>query len=48
MGLGNGVKEMLNFLIKFLTKGILMKANSLAPKLNNAGKVILMLLQNKV
>ena len=42
------MREMLNFLAKFLAKGILIKANPLALKLNNANKVILMLLQNKV
>ena len=39
---------MLNFLAKSLIKSILIKANSLALKLNNIGKVISMLLQNKV
>ena len=39
---------MLNFLAKFLAKGVSIKANPLAPKLDNADKVILMLLQNKI
>ena len=37
-----------NFLAKSLIKNILIKANLLALKLNNAGKVIPMLLQNKI
>lgn len=42
------VKIILNFLARSLVKWVLMKANSLASKSNNVGKVILMLLQNKV
>ena len=48
MGLRNEVRGMPNFLARSLAKGILIKANPLASKLNNTGKVIPMLLQNKV
>ena len=48
MNLKSTVREMPNFLAKSLAKGILIKANPLASKLDNAGKVISMLLQNKV
>ena len=48
MGLRNKIKGMLNFLARFLAKGVLMKANLLALKLNNMSKIIPMLLQNKV
>ena len=48
MGLGSGVRGMSNFLARSLIKGVSIKANPLAPKSNNAGKVIPMLLQNKV
>ena len=37
-----------NFLAKSLAKSISIKANPLIPKSNNAGKVISMLLQNKI
>ena len=48
MDLRNKIRGMLNFLIKSLVKDVLIKANSLIPKLDNVSKVIPMLLQNKV
>ena len=39
---------MLNFLARFLARDVSIKANPLAPKSDNANKVIPMLLQNKV
>ena len=42
------MRKISNFLAKSLIKGISIKANPLALKSNNAGKVISMSLQNRV